>query len=110
MLGGWGDVAAVTICSIGRLLGQHLGIPPAESISHLSIEVPFLSGEVTSLSGSAAALLVHHLWMVLSEILGSGLNVFVYVVLFFFVFIVLYYFNFIVLYYICVYNYHNCHV
>ena len=57
-----------------------------------SRDVPFLSGEVTPLSGSAAALLVHHQWMVLSDFLGSALIVFVYAVLFFFVFIVLYYF------------------
>ena len=60
-----------------------------------SRDVPFLSGEVTLLSGSAAALLVHHQWMMLSDFLWSALIVFVYVVLFFFVFIV-----FIVLFYL----------
>ena len=34
-LGGWSDEAADTIASIGRLLGQRLGIPPAETIRHL---------------------------------------------------------------------------
>ena len=34
-LGGWSDEAADTITSIGRLLGQCLGIPPAETIRHL---------------------------------------------------------------------------
>ena len=34
-LGGWSDEAADTISSIGRLLGQRLGISPAESIRHL---------------------------------------------------------------------------
>ena len=34
-LGGWNDEATHTITSIGRLLGQHLGIPPHESTRHL---------------------------------------------------------------------------
>ena len=34
-LGGWSDDAIQTICKIGRLLGQRLGSPPAESTQHL---------------------------------------------------------------------------
>ena len=34
-LGGWSEEAADTISSIGRLLGQRLGIPPSESVRHL---------------------------------------------------------------------------
>ena len=34
-LGGWSDEATCTITSIGRLLGQRLGIPPHESTRHL---------------------------------------------------------------------------
>ena len=34
-LGGWNDEAADTISSIGRLMGQRLGISPAESTHHL---------------------------------------------------------------------------
>jgi len=34
-LGGWSDLAAETLSSIGRLLGQRLGIPPAEATRHL---------------------------------------------------------------------------
>ena len=34
-LGGWDDEAIATIGLIGRLLGQRLGIPPAESTCHL---------------------------------------------------------------------------
>ena len=34
-IGGWSDQAADTIQSFGRLLGQRLGIPPADSTTHL---------------------------------------------------------------------------
>ena len=34
-LGGWSEEAVDTISSIGRLLGQRLGIPPSESVRHL---------------------------------------------------------------------------
>ena len=34
-LGGWSNEAADTITKIGRLQGQRLGVPPAESIHHL---------------------------------------------------------------------------
>ena len=34
-LGGWSNEAADTITKIGRLQGQRLGVPPAESIRHL---------------------------------------------------------------------------
>jgi hypothetical protein len=34
-LGGWSDLAAKTLSSIGRLLGQRLGIPPLETTHHL---------------------------------------------------------------------------
>ena len=34
-LGGWSNEAADTIAKIGRLQGQHLGVPQAESIRHL---------------------------------------------------------------------------
>ena len=34
-LGGWSDLAAKTLSSIGRLLGQRLGIPPSETTRHL---------------------------------------------------------------------------
>ena len=36
-LGGWSEEAADTISSIGRLLGQRLGIPPSESVRHLLV-------------------------------------------------------------------------
>ena len=36
-LGGWSNEAADTITKIGRLQGQRLGVPPAESIRHLSV-------------------------------------------------------------------------
>ena len=34
-LGGWSDLAAKTLSSIGRLLGQRLGILPSDSVRHL---------------------------------------------------------------------------
>ena len=34
-LGGWSERAADTLLSIGRLLGQRLGIPPSETTHHL---------------------------------------------------------------------------
>ncbi len=34
-LGGWSNRASDTIKDIGRLQGQRLGIPPADSITHL---------------------------------------------------------------------------
>ena len=34
-IGGWSDGSVATIKSIGRLLGQRLGTPPADSITHL---------------------------------------------------------------------------
>ena len=35
-MGRWSDEAIHTVASIGRLQGQRLGIPPSESIRHLS--------------------------------------------------------------------------
>ena len=34
-LGGWSETAVHSIKSIGRQLGQRLGIPPADSTTHL---------------------------------------------------------------------------
>ena len=34
-IGGWSDKVADTIKSIGRLLGQRVGFPPAETTAHL---------------------------------------------------------------------------
>ena len=87
--------------ALGASWANTLGSLLPSQFATSSRDVPFHSGEVTPLSGSAAALLVQHQWIVLSDFLGSALIVFVYVVLFFFVFIVLYF----LLYYFCIYNY-----
>ena len=72
---------------LGASWANALGSLLPSQFATSSRDVPFLSGEVTPLSGSATALLVHHQWMVLSDFLGYALIVFVHVVLFFFVFI-----------------------
>ena len=52
-MGGWSDEAVDMISSIGRLIGQHLGISPMESTHHL------LQRCAISLQRGNAALWIH---------------------------------------------------
>ncbi len=61
-LGGWSEEASLIICRIGRLLGQRLGSPPAETTRHL-----FQRLSITLWRGNASLwlqrLATHSLWV-----------------------------------------------
>ena len=90
--------------ALGASWANALGSFLPSQFATSSRDVPFLSGEVTPPSGSPAAFLMHHQWMVLSDFLGSALIIFVYVVLFGFSLFLLY-FVFLLYCIICVYYY-----
>ena len=64
-LGGWREEAIQTIKSIGRLQGQHLGIPPPETTRHLFQRLyrnlP-LERECLTVGQAATSLLSHSRW------------------------------------------------